>query len=562
MKGIIKTAVAAAVVAGVAAQPHNHGHRHLHKKHDHAVEKRGTVIVTEVVEGPTVVEYIMDGKVVDESKAKEGISAGLFVVMGESKPTFSAPPPAVTTSAAGPDHGGQFFEKSTSATPTTSAAPPPTSSAAPPPPPPPPKKQNPVGLNADFPSGEIKCGKVPTEYGAVEIPWTGTNGWTTLANLGKWIKGVSVDNIHSPISGTCMSGMMCSYACPPGYQKTQWPENEQGATGQSVGGLWCNDDGFLELTRPSVKTLCEQGAGGVFIRNELSGNAAVCRTDYPGNEAMVIPLETSPGSTYPLTNPDSSTYYKWQGKVTTAQYYVNNLGVEVEEACTWNSAKYPKSAGNWAPTNIGVGKSTAGETYISIFPNLPTSNAVLNFDIEITGDISGTCSLKKGQYSGNNGCTVRNPSRGFHFRVSRQQANEVTGRYEAGRQGHHRLQERLLSDGRRRSGELGSFSFIPRRCRSVATTGRKRAVDLGSHFNVEMCILAILTLGRWVGAAYIYTLDRDRRARRVEGNSGAGRHPSLPLSSWWSAPARLGKDFQFQVSRGQLGLVDYFPCIC
>lgn len=402
MKGIIKTAVAAAVVVGVTAQPHNHGHRHLHaKKHNHLpVEKRdGTVIVTEVVEGPIVVEYVMDGKKVDVSKAEQGLSDGLYVVMGSSQPTFSAPPPAVTTSIAPPEHGGQFFEKTTSAAPTTSEAPPPVQSS------PAPEPKGPTGLDADFPSGKIKCGKVPTEYGAVEIPWTGTNGWTTLAKFGQWIKGVAVDNIVSPTSGTCQPGMMCSYACPPGYQKTQWPA-EQGATGQSVGGLWCNDDGFLELTRPKYPKLCEQGAGGVFIRNELSGSAAVCRTDYPGNEAMVIPLDTYPGNTYPLTNPDSSTYYMWQGKVTTAQYYVNNLNVEVEEACTWNSAKYPKSAGNWAPTNIGVGKSVHGETFISIFPNLPTSNAVLDFDIEITGDISGTCTLKKGVYSGNNGCTV------------------------------------------------------------------------------------------------------------------------------------------------------------
>lgn len=403
MKGIIKTAVAAAVIAGVAAQPHNHGHRHLHaKKHNSPVEKRDKVIVTEVVEGPTVVEYVLDGEKVDAAKAEQMISDGVYVVMGSTKPTFSAPPPAVSTSVAPPEHGGQFFEVTSSAAPTTSsAAPPPqTTSAAPAP-----VVNTATGIDVDFPSGKVKCGKVPTDYGAVEIPWTGTNGWTTLAKFGKWMKGVAINNIESPISGTCEPGMMCSYACPPGYQKTQWPA-EQGATGQSVGGLWCNEDGFLELTRPEFPKICEQGAGGVYVRNEMSTNAAVCRTDYPGNEAMVIPLDTSPGNEYPLTNPDSSTYYRWQGKPTTAQYYVNNAGVAVDQACVWNSAKFPSSAGNWAPTNIGVGKSEAGETYISIFPNTPTSTAVLDFDIEIVGDISGTCWLKKGQYSGNNGCTV------------------------------------------------------------------------------------------------------------------------------------------------------------
>ncbi|GAB1311307.1 Sperm-associated antigen 4 protein [Madurella fahalii] len=408
MKGIFKTAVAAAVIVGAAAQPHNHGHRHHHhhaKKYDHAaVEKREdtVVVVTKVVEGPVKIEYVMqDGQKVDPSKAEQGIEKGLYVVVGSTKPSFSAPPPIVSTSTAGPEHGGRFLEKTTSTTPTTSSAPPPeTSSVAPPP------KPKVTGIDAEFPSGELDCDKVPTDYGAVEIQWTGTHGWTTLAKFGKWIKGVAVDNIVSPIDGTCGPEMMCSYACPAGYQKTQWPEDSQGATGQSVGGLWCNEKGKLELTRPSHKTLCERGAGGVFVRNELSGNAAICRTDYPGNEAMVIPLDTYPGQIYELTNPDSKSYYKWKGMPTTAQYYVNNQGVEVEEACTWKSKKYPQEAGNWAPVNIGVGKSESGITYISIFPNLPTSHAVLNFDIEITGDISGTCWLKAGQYSGNNGCTV------------------------------------------------------------------------------------------------------------------------------------------------------------
>jgi hypothetical protein len=410
MRGIIKTAVAAAVVAGVAAQPHVHGHghshRHLHaKKHgDSQVERRGgTVVVTEYVEGPTVVEYVdAKGKKIEDAKAKEGLDKGLYVVMGSTKPSFSAPPVSLSTSLSAPEHGGQFFEKTTSApAPTTTSTPPPKSSATPPP-----KSKGPTGLDADFPSGEVSCDKVPTDYGAVEIPWSGTKGWTTLAKFGGWVKGVAIDNIDSPISGGCEAGMMCSYACPPGYQKTQWPA-EQGATGQSVGGLWCNEDNFLELTRPNATKLCEPGAGGVYVRNELSSNAAVCRTDYPGNEKMIIPLDTYPGETYPLTNPDSKTYYWWQGAATTAQYYVNDAGVEVEEACTWKSAKFPSSAGNWAPTNIGVGKSLLGETFISIFPNLPTSHAVLNFNIEITGDISGTCWLKKGEYYGSDkGCTV------------------------------------------------------------------------------------------------------------------------------------------------------------
>ncbi|EGS23264.1 uncharacterized protein CTHT_0009310 [Thermochaetoides thermophila DSM 1495] len=413
MKRFVKTAVAAAAVVGVTAQPH-HGHRHLHaKKHDHQhLQQRDTVVVTKVVQGPTVTEYWLDGKKIDAEQAEKGIENGDFYVVGSSKPTFTAPPPIVSTSLAGPEHGGQFFEKATSepTTTSTSTSTSSTSTSSTPTPEPTkeaPKPSGPKGLDADFPSGKVPCSKVPTEYGAIEIPWSGTDGWTTIISVGKLIKGVALDNIYTAVSGGCKPGDLCSYACPPGYQKTQWPEESQGATGQSVGGLYCNEDGFLELTRPKYTKLCEPGAGGVFVRNELSGNAAVCRTDYPGNENMIIPLDTYPGNTYPLTNPDSKTYYRWKGMPTTAQYYVNNEGVEVEEACTWRSSKYPESAGNWAPTNIGVGKSEDGITYISIFPNLPTSNAVLNFDIEIIGDISGTCYLKSGKYYGSStGCTV------------------------------------------------------------------------------------------------------------------------------------------------------------
>jgi len=81
----------------------------------------------------------------------------------------------------------------------------------------------------------------------------------------------------------------------------------------------------------------------------------------------------------------------------------------VDDACTWNSKSRPDAAGNWAPTCIGVGKDDSGITYLSVFPNAPTSIALLDFDIEIEGDVSGECWLRNGQYSQNNGCTVRSP---------------------------------------------------------------------------------------------------------------------------------------------------------
>jgi hypothetical protein len=364
------------------------------------VEKRGkkTVYVKEIVKGPTVVEYVLGGQKIDEKKAEEGIKKGSYVVVGKTTPSFSAPPPVYSTSSASPD-GGQFFEANKHAA-TSSSAPAPAEPSQP---------ATPVGggLDSDFPSGKVPCSSVPTDYGAIPIPWANTDGWTTLMKVGQYVKGMSFDNIEQPKGTGCKPGTMCSYACPPGYQKTQWPE-DQGATGQSVGGLYCNSEGFLELTRPSHSKLCEEGAGGVFVRNELSSNAAVCRTDYPGNEGMTIPIDTQPGQTYPLTNPVSANYYQWQGKRTTAQYYVNNEGVSVEQACTWDSSQFPSSAGNWAPINVGVGKSDDGITYLSIFPNLPTTKALLDFNIEIEGTYSGECWYRNGQYAQSpTGCTVR-----------------------------------------------------------------------------------------------------------------------------------------------------------
>jgi len=404
MKGIAGLAIVASLVAGAVAEPHNHGHNHqqFHRRNKQ-VEKRDkkTVYVQEVVQGPTVTEYVMaGGEKVDEKKAEEGIKNGMYVVMGKSKPSFSAPPPVVSTSIATPE-GGQFFEQKA----TSSSSPPAASSAAPPPKAAAPS--GPTGLDAEFPSGKVPCSEVPTQYGAIPIPWMKENlGWTTLMKVGKYAKGALFDNIEQPKGTGCSHGCMCSYACPPGYQKTQWPE-EQGATGQSVGGLYCNSEGFLELTRPSHTTLCEPGAGGVSVRNELGKNAAICRTDYPGNEAMTIPLDTQPGQTYPLTNPVSANYYQWQGKKTTAQYYVNNEGVSVEQACIWDSTEFPGEAGNWAPLNIGVGKSDDGITYVSLFPNLPTSHAKLNFNIEIEGNYSGDCYYRNGQFATSaTGCTI------------------------------------------------------------------------------------------------------------------------------------------------------------
>ncbi|KAL7954298.1 SUN domain-containing protein [Trichoderma compactum] len=432
------TILAATLAASVAASPsHHHQHHHAKKNAPNKVEKRAPDVVTQVVVGPTETVFQLDGKILDADKAVAGLADGEYVVIGETTPTYVPPPPppppssspSTTTSAGG--FKAQFIEEpsSSSAPPTTTSAPPPpptttaqpTSSSAPPPPPKSsskPAQPSPPsggsGLNADFPSGKIPCSHFPSDYGAVPLEWLGTGGWSGLQFVpGYTSDAVSISDIITGVSGqSCKSGGMCSYACPPGYQKTQWPA-AQGSTLQSIGGLYCNSDGFLELTRPDHPKLCEAGAGGVTIQNDLDDSVCTCRTDYPGIESMVIPACANAGQTIPLCNPDESDYYVWDGKSTSAQYYVNKKGYGVADACVWNSPLDPHGAGNWSPVILGVGKTAGGLTFLSIFQNLPTSTALLDFNVEITGDVNSKCSYINGVWTGgNNGCTTALPAGG------------------------------------------------------------------------------------------------------------------------------------------------------
>ena len=138
------------------------------------------------------------------------------------------------------------------------------------------------GLDVEFPDGEIDCTTFPSDYGPIEVGWANLGGWSGIQYI--TIEGDTVTEIVTAVPGGdgCKPGAMCSYACPPGYQKSQWP-SAQGSTGQSVGGLSCNSNGKLTLTNPGLsKTLCIRGTGAVIVQNKLSNNAAICRTDYPG----------------------------------------------------------------------------------------------------------------------------------------------------------------------------------------------------------------------------------------------------------------------------------------
>ncbi|KAI5923346.1 beta-glucosidase-domain-containing protein [Camillea tinctor] len=395
---IVNLAVAASVATSAAAQPHRHAHQHLHKKHaDSPVEKR-EVETTYVA--ATVTQYVLGDKSVSPEEASAGLDRGLYVVVGETTPTFTPPPaPAATTSSSSKDDG-VFLQLSTSASsssvvPATStysvAAASSSSSSS--------YSTGATGIDADFPDGEIKCSQFPSDYGAVALDYLGYGGYSGIQITPKFSLGDSViDYIETYVSTMIFgSSGFYSYACPEGYVKSQWP-SAQGATGQSIGGLYCNSDGYLELTRGDVtKKLCEKGVEGITINNKMSDVTSFCRTDYPGTENMVIPLGIDGGSTRQLANVESANYYVWEGKKTTLQYYVNKAGVSAEEGCQWVCANDPDGCGDKAPIVVGAGKSADGITYLSIFPNSAVSSAKLDYNIDISGDITSECYYHVGE---------------------------------------------------------------------------------------------------------------------------------------------------------------------
>lgn len=245
-----------------------------------------------------------------------------------------------------------------------------------------------------FSDGTIPCSHFPAGQGVVPIDWMNQGGWS------------GIENPDTSVGGSCSEGSYCSYACQSGMSKTQWPSN-QPSDGRSIGGLYCKG-GFLYRSNTDHDYLCEWGVQAAEVVSELDKDVAICRTDYPGTENMVIPTFVQAGNSSPLTIVNQDTYYTWRGMKTSAQYYVNNAGVSVEDGCIWGE---PGSGiGNWAPLNFGAG-SASGVSYLSLIPN-PNNKSPLNFNVKIvaadsSANVIGECAYENGSFQGgSDGCTV------------------------------------------------------------------------------------------------------------------------------------------------------------
>lgn len=298
-------AVVLAAVAAVAAVAVAHPHRHVHHLDRLPPVKREANIADAVVYVPASVEtaivYELNGHQIGEDEVRQGIANGTLtwsddgtlsssVAAAAAHPTPAQGQGPKWADGVGPNQDPNENAISAKESPVNPHEP---SSQAPQPSPteyqPIDKDRKCPDCDKEFPNGKFSCDQFPSAYGAVHLPNEGLGGWTGIQDpLDRGSAGF--DNIMTVPTGSCPDGTccspgrFCSYACPNPYLKLSFPK-KQGKTLQSVGGLYCNNEGKLEMADGSLgKTLCGKGSVHmkVKVQNKLSQSVSICRTDYPG----------------------------------------------------------------------------------------------------------------------------------------------------------------------------------------------------------------------------------------------------------------------------------------
>ena len=326
-------AIFAAAVAVTAAQPYQRAHRHARAHVARMARPDSASYAPAPVE--TVIVYELDGRLISEEEARLGIANGTLrwgddgvlsssIISPVALPT--TPPSSssevkepVQTASATTQFQQLEIQQPTTSTEETSTAVAPASPAvsAPSQAPaaatvPDASPDNPNDLvdeygdcascDKPFPNGVIPCSQFPYGYGAMPLNNEGLGGWSGIQDPG-YRGSDGFDNIRTVVKDSCSDGSCCtegtycSYGCPNPYLKLSFPK-KQGKTGQTVGGLYCNDQGMLEMADGSIgKTLCGKGSDKmtVKVQNKLKKSVSICRTDYPGKiNFLVAPNMTDP----------------------------------------------------------------------------------------------------------------------------------------------------------------------------------------------------------------------------------------------------------------------------
>jgi hypothetical protein len=295
MKFILATSIA---LSG-AASALSHFHGDVHRAHPRSLpnSKYGVEEHVEV----TVLEYWLDGRLVSAEECEEGVRNGTLIFVDEG---YNKDQPKATLVST------YLSEPTPIPLPAPAKVDPPAPAKVEPPAPAKPDYVAPApegfkaasygggqgsggygggdsGVSKEFPDGQIDCNVFPSEYGAVPLKWLNIGGWASVQKPSIDIAAgyndiMTVTKAQCQGDNCCLEGSFCSYACPNGFLKTQWP-SKQGVTGQSIGGLYCQG-GKLRLSKPQDKFLCTAGhqEPKVTVKNTIGQNVAICKTNYPG----------------------------------------------------------------------------------------------------------------------------------------------------------------------------------------------------------------------------------------------------------------------------------------